>query len=157
LDARVQIGLLRARGDVALGEGCRVESVSGEDVVLGPGCAVSHVYARGALALGPGCVVQTAIAEGRITVDATAQIEGDLIASASGEVELGGAGWHTDRGRHYRAHVASLLDPGAQVGALNGWAAVRRLPHSLYRQLEGLQEGWLAALQPVEAGERSCP
>jgi cytoskeletal protein CcmA (bactofilin family) len=149
LDDRVRLGQLYARGNVVLGEGCEVESASGANVVVGANCTVSHVYARGTLVLGPGSTVRTAIAQGRITVDATARVEGDLIASASGEVEIGGSGWFADPRRQYRANVAALLDPEAKGGPLQGWAAVRYLPHSLYRQLEGLLGGWYAALQPV--------
>jgi hypothetical protein len=174
LEARVRIDYLSAGGNVVLDEGCRVESLSGQNVVLGAGSRVAHVHARGSLALGPGCVVQTAIAGGRITADATAQVEGDLIASAYGKVETGaarggvvegdafrpgGLRWYLDPRYQYRADVAALLDPavlpgpGSQDGPPRGWAAVRYLPHALYAQLERLQGGWLAVLQPLPGGE----
>lgn len=154
LEEGVEVGHLCAGGNVVLGEACRAESVSGNHVVLGTGCAVSHVYARGTLVLGPGSVVQTAIAQGRITVDESARVEGDLIASASGEVKSAGQGWLGDPACQYRANVAALLDPSAQAGPLQGWAAVRSLPHSLYRQLEGLHAGWCPTLRPIELSWR---
>jgi len=185
LEDHVRIDYLRAGGDVVLGESCRAESVSGQNVVLGAGSSASHVHARGSLVLGPDSVVQTAIAGGRIAVDVTARVEGDLIASASGEVEIdgvaldgidldvwggkafdpGGARWYADPQYQYRANVAALqspaagLDPGAQLdpsvleGSMLGWAAVRSLPRSLYRQLEGLQSDWCATLRPLSKGE----
>jgi cytoskeletal protein CcmA (bactofilin family) len=159
LEERARIDYLSAAGDVILGEACRAESVAGQNVVLGAGSRVSHVHARGSLVLGPGSVVQTAVAGGRIAVDAAARVEGDLIASASGEVELGGEGWYVDLQVQYRANVAALLDPGAlpepgaSEGSMRGWAAVRCLPRALYRQLEGLYGGWCAALRPLPEGE----
>jgi cytoskeletal protein CcmA (bactofilin family) len=164
LEDRVRIDHLCAGGTVILGEGCQAASVSGQNVVLGRGSRVSHVHARGTLVLGPGSVVQTAIAEGRITVDAAARVEGDLIASACGEVEIDGVGshdggWYADPRYQYRANVAALLnpamllEPGAVEDSMQGWAAVRYLPQPLYRQLEGLHGGWFAALRPLPAGE----
>jgi cytoskeletal protein CcmA (bactofilin family) len=154
LDDRVRLGSLCAKGDVVLGEACHVESVSGHNVVLGAGSVVSHVHAGGALVLGPGCVVQTAIAGTQITVDPTARVKGDLIASASGALEVQGAAWFVQPQYQYRANVAALLDPDLQEGALQGWAAVRSLPHSLYRQLESVCEGWFDALRPLAADAR---